>query len=149
MSSVFFATENKFLKMSLTLHLEFDLKVHIPQNLRNLFILNSWNLEKMFQKWVTVHWHQHLQPKCLKKVRKITMMVYIFHYQFIPISKNNFLGDSVSFRQYGFSNADISSTLLDSNCPAEPRCNFNNKYRFVYILINYTYLFKSSCILIL
>ena len=40
-----------------------------------------------------------------------------------------FLGDSISFRQYGFANADLTSTILDSNCPSEPRCNGNSKYR--------------------
>ena len=39
------------------------------------------------------------------------------------------LGDSISFRQYGFANADLTSTVLDSNCPSEPRCNGNSKYR--------------------
>lgn len=37
--------------------------------------------------------------------------------------------DSLTFRQIGFSNADVSNTALSRACLPEPRCNFQSRYR--------------------
>ena len=39
------------------------------------------------------------------------------------------VSNTLTFRQIGFANADVSNTVLSRACTPEPRCNFQSRYR--------------------
>ena len=66
----------------------------------------------------------------MKQRNLFKLFLHIKNFKSIFVSGDDFSIDVRSaVRQSGFSNADISQTQLESQCPRQPSCNFNSRYR--------------------